>query len=83
MARSVTSQSVNVNNCTPFQTRLRRSLIVATMLVVLIIGAIGYSLFDRWTSLRGGPEMAPGGCPSCHQGPALGSISLDFITATA
>jgi len=30
----------------------------------------------------GGPEMAPGGCGGCHQGPVLGSVTLDFTGQT-
>ena len=59
----------------------QRSAIIATVLMVLIIGAIGVSLFGQWASLQGGPELAP--CTKCQQGPALGSITLDFTGQAA
>jgi hypothetical protein len=78
MATHLTTQSADVNNSTRITARLRRSLIIAALLMAVIIGAVGYSLFARWASMQGGPEMAPGGCHTCNQGPMLGSFTLDF-----
>ena len=83
MATHLTAQSADVNNSTTVLARLRHSLIIMVVLTVLIIGAVGYGLVARWSSMQGGPEMAPGGCTGCHQGPMLGSVTLDFTGPTA
>ena len=78
MATQLTVQSADVTQRATLSARLRRSLIIAALLMVLISGAVGYGLFARWASMQGGPEMAPGNCSNCHQGPMLGSVTLDF-----
>jgi len=78
MATHLTAQSADVNNNTGISVRLRHSLIIAALLMVLIIGAVGYGLFARWSSMQGGPEMAPGPCGGCHQGPMLGYAAPQF-----
>ncbi len=78
MATQLTARSADVNNNTGISTQLRRSLIIVVVFTVLIIGAVGYGLFAQWASMQGGPEMAPGNCGNCHQGPMLGSVTLDF-----
>jgi len=78
MATHLTAQSADVNNNTGISVRLRHSLIIVVVFTVLIIGAVGYGLFAQWASMQGGPEMAPGNCGNCHQGPMLGSVTLDF-----
>jgi hypothetical protein len=83
MATQWTTQSADVTQRATLSARLRRSLIIAALLMVMIIGAVGYGLFARWASMQGGPEMAPGSCGSCHQGPVLGSVTLDFTEPTA
>jgi hypothetical protein len=82
MATHLTAQSADVNNSTGITARLRRSLIIVALLMVVIIGAVGYGLFARWASMQGGPEMAPGPCSGCHQCPMLGSVTLDFTGQT-
>ena len=78
MATQLTIQSADIIQRATISARLRHSLIIVVVLTVLIIGAVGYDLFARWSSMQGGPEMAPGSCGNCHQGPMLGSITLDF-----
>ena len=78
MTTHLTAQSADVNNSTGITGRLRRSLIIAVMLIVLISGAVGYGLLAQWASVQGGPEMAPGNCSNCHQGPMLGYAAPQF-----
>ena len=78
MATQWTPQSADVIQRATISARLRRTIIIAAVLTILIIGAVGYDLFGRWASMQGGPEMAPGNCGGCHQGPMLGSVTLDF-----
>jgi hypothetical protein len=83
MATHLAAQSADVNNSASISARLRHSLIIAALLMVVIIGAVGYGLFARWASMQGGPELAPGGCTGCDQDPMLGSVTLDFTGSTA
>jgi hypothetical protein len=78
MATQLTTRSADVNNNTGISTQLRRSLIIVVVFTVLIIGAVGYGLSARWSSMQGGPEMAPGNCSNCHQGPMLGFAAPQF-----
>jgi hypothetical protein len=82
MATQLTAQSADVTQRATLSARLRRSLIIAALLMVVISGAVGYSLFARWASMQGGPEMAPGGCTGCHQGPVLGFVAPQFSAPT-
>jgi hypothetical protein len=66
MALHLTGQSADVTQRAPISARLRRSLIIAALLMVLIIGAVGYGLFARWSGMQGGPEWAGGTCSTCH-----------------
>ena len=68
MATQLTVQSADVNNSTGITARLRRSLIIAALLMVVIIGAVGYGLFAQWASVQGGPELAGGVCGKCQVG---------------
>jgi hypothetical protein len=78
MATQLTTQSADVIQRATISARLRHSLIIAVMLIVLIAGAVGYGLFAQWASVQGGPEMAPGPCGGCHQGPMLGYAAPQF-----
>jgi hypothetical protein len=79
MATHVTAQSADINNSTRITARLRRSLIIAALLMVVIIGAVGYGLFARWSSMQGGPERAGGVCASCHVGYAAPQFTAPMV----
>jgi len=52
-----------------YSQRLRRTIIIAAVFIVLIAGAVGYGLFGRSASVQGGPERTGGNvCASCHIG---------------
>ena len=79
MARSILHQSLNGTTGAAIAARPRHSLIIVVVLMVVIIGAVGYDLFGRWASMQGGPEMAPGGCSTCYPHPVVGFVVLDII----
>jgi hypothetical protein len=79
MTTHLTAQSADVNNSTRITARLRRSLIIAALLMAVIIGAVGYGLFARWSSMQGGPEWAGGVCGSCHVGFAAPQFAAPMV----
>ena len=81
MAHSVKHQSLNGTTGAAISARVRHSLLIMVVLMVVIIGAVGYDLFGRWASMQGGPEMAP--CGTCQQRPSLGVVTRDFNAPTA